>query len=120
MNHQIRHIRILEVIRRDMAKKRFRNTALASALASSFSSSSSPLGLSLQSGVATTYYLPPNHPVFNVRLLRTNLSHILLHHIQKSSPYWQLHFHYPSSYIFLVSPHDMFIPPQPGLPPLHS
>ena len=34
----------------------------------------------LQSGVATVYYLPPNRPVFNIRLLRTNLPHILLHH----------------------------------------
>ena len=44
--------------------------------------SSSPFGIFLQSGVATAYYLPPNHPVFNVRLLRTNFPHILLHHIQ--------------------------------------
>ena len=30
-------------------------------------SSSSPFGLSLQSGVATAYHLSPNSPVFNVR-----------------------------------------------------
>ena len=54
------------------------------------SSSSSPFGLSLQSGVVTAYYHSPNHPVFNVRLLRTKLPHILLYHIQKSSP-WSLH-----------------------------
>ena len=34
--------------------------------------SSSPFGLSLQSGVATAYHFSPNRPVFNVRLLRTN------------------------------------------------
>ena len=31
-----------------------------------------------------------------------------------------IHFHHLSSYIFLVSPHDMSIPPQPALPHLHS
>ena len=34
--------------------------------------------------------------------------------------YFYLHFHYLSSYILLVSPHDMSIPPQPALPHLHS
>ena len=89
--------------------------------------SSSPFDLSLQSGIATAYYLSPNHPVFNVHLLCTNLPHILLHHIQKSSPWSpsspfsrQLHFHQLSSYIFLVSLHDMSIPPQLALPHLHS
>ena len=43
--------------------------------------SSSSFSLSLQSGIAIAYYLPPNHPFFNIRLLRTNLPHILLHHI---------------------------------------
>ena len=37
-----------------------------------YTPSSSPFGLSLQSGVATAYYLSPNRPIFNVRLLRTN------------------------------------------------
>ena len=37
------------------------------------SSSSSPFGLSLQSGIATAYYLSPNHPFFNVHLHCTNL-----------------------------------------------
>ena len=101
--------------------------ATGSPVLESASSSSSPFGLSLQSGLATEYYLPPNHAVFNVHFLRTNLSHILLHHIQKSSPWSptllpsrQLHFHHPSSYIFLVSPHDMSIPPQPALSHFHS
>ena len=35
-------------------------------------SSSSPFGLSLQSGVATAYHHSPNLPGFNIRLLRTN------------------------------------------------
>ena len=39
-----------------------------------FPASSSPFGLSLQSGVATAYHLSPNRPIFNAHLLRTNFT----------------------------------------------
>ena len=68
--------------------------------------------------------IPPQCPVFNVLLPCTNFHHILLHYIQKFSlwpPSFQL-FSCNSIYIalpFLVSPHDMSIPPQSALPHLH-
>ena len=52
-----------------------------SAMVSPKTSSCSPFDLSLQSGVATAYYLHPNHPVFNVCLFCTNFPHILLNQI---------------------------------------
>ena len=45
----------------------------------STATSSYSFGLSLQSGVATAYHLSPSRPIFNVRLLCTNFSHIFLH-----------------------------------------
>ena len=44
------------------------------------SSSSSPFGLSLQSGVATAYHHPPNLSVFNICLLCTNFLHIFFYY----------------------------------------
>ena len=41
-----------------------------------FMRASSSFGLFLQSGVVTAYHLSSNHPIFNVRLLRTNFPHI--------------------------------------------
>ena len=51
----------------------------------------SSFGLSLQSGVATAFYLSPNRPVFNIRLLCTNFPHIFFHYIEKLS-LWFLSF----------------------------
>ena len=60
-----------------MSKKRLARALLpaspsSGAIKNFLRSSSSPFGLSLQSGVATAYYLPPNRPVLNVCRLRTN------------------------------------------------
>ena len=75
---------------------------------------SSSFGLSLQSGVATPYYLSPNRPVFNVHLLHTNFP-ISSFTTSKNLLFGFLlffflgNFHHLSSYILLVSPHDMSI-----------
>ena len=61
---------------------------------------------------------PPLHQIPPYLLLL----HLKIFSLVSSFPLflWQIHFHHLSSYILLVSPHDMSIPPQPALPHLHS
>ena len=91
-------------------------------------SSAFPFGLSLQLGVATAYHHSPNLSVFNIRFLCINFPHIFFYYVHLKifslvslfSSFLVTPFPSFSSYILLVSPHDMSLPPQAAFPHFHS